>query len=176
MKILRSLPGCIYDRQNDLLIWLKDVDKKLNKKMVLIAVGGTAMTLLGLKPSTRDVDFCLNSSDKADFKKVLDEKFIVDIFVDGYIFSEQLPDDYEEISKEIVRLNNITLKVLSPVDIIITKAARLNARDEEDIATLSKYVDKNELIKRFNNVKDSYAGNEDDFAYHFSIILKRFFK
>jgi len=37
--------------KNDLLLWLKEVDSKLEKKIVLVAVGGTAMTLLGLKPS-----------------------------------------------------------------------------------------------------------------------------
>jgi len=32
--------------KNDLLDWLKDIDKKLKQKMTIIAVGGTAMTLL----------------------------------------------------------------------------------------------------------------------------------
>ena len=161
--------------RNELVKWLRSIDKKLHKKITLIAVGGTAMTLLGLKSSTRDVDFCLKSEDKKDFEKVLDKKFKVDIFTDGYIFSEQLPADYSEKSKEIVKMKNIALKALNPVDIIITKAARFNARDEEDIEALSKYVDKNELIKRFNEVLKSYSGKEEDYKYHIEIILKRFF-
>ncbi|HAB51413.1 MAG TPA: hypothetical protein DCE80_04430, partial [Ignavibacteriales bacterium] len=115
--------------KNDLLEWLRAADKKLKKKIVLIAVGGTAMTLLGLKSSTRDVDFCIKSEDKKDFEKALGKKFNVDLFTDGYIFSEQLPEDYAEKSKEILNLNSLSLKALSPVDIVITKAARLNARD-----------------------------------------------
>ena len=161
--------------RNKLVKWLKSIDKKLHSKITLIAVGGTAMTLLGLKSSTRDVDFCIKSDEKKDFEKALDKKFKVDIFTDGYIFSEQLPTDYSEKSKEIVRMKNISLKTLNPIDIIITKAARFNARDEEDIEVLSKHVDKDELVKRFNEVLKSYSGKEEDYKYHFNIILKRFF-
>jgi hypothetical protein len=161
--------------RNELVKWLRSIDKKLRRKITLIAVGGTAMTLLGLKSSTRDIDICLKSDEKNDFEKVLDKKFKVDIFTDGYIFSEQLPADYAEKSKEIVKMKNIALKALNPVDIIITKAARFNARDEEDIEALSKYVDKEELVKRFNEVLKSYSGKEGDYKYHIKIILKRFF-
>jgi len=161
--------------KNELLEWLKTIDKKLKKKITLIAVGGTAMTLLGLKSSTRDVDFCIESENKVHFEKSLDKKFKVDIFVDGYIFSEQLPQDYTDKSKEILNFRNISLKALSPVDIVITKAARLNARDEEDIEAISKYVEKEELIKRFEDVIDSYAGKGEDYRRHIEIILKRFF-
>ena len=161
--------------RNELVKWLRSIDKKLQSKIKLIAVGGTAMTLLGLKSSTRDVDFCIKSDEKKDFEKALDKKFKVDIFTDGYIFSEQLPADYPEKSKEIVRMKNISLNALSPTDIIITKAARFNARDEEDIEVLSRHVDKDELIKRFNEVLKSYSGKEEDYKYHIKIILKRFF-
>ena len=161
--------------RNELVKWLRSIDKKLHSKITLIAVGGTAMTLLGLKSSTRDIDFCIKSDEKKDFEKALDKKFKIDIFSDGYIFSEQLPADYVEKSKEIAKMKNITLKALNPVDIIITKAARFIARDEEDIEALSKYVDKDELIKRFNEVLKSYSGKEEDYKYHFNIILKRFF-
>ena len=98
--------------RNELVKWLRLIDKKLNKKITLVAIGGTAMTLLGLKSSTRDVDFCIKSENKKDFEKVLDKKFKVDIFTDGYIFSEQLPADYSEKSKDIIEMKNITLKGL----------------------------------------------------------------
>jgi len=63
--------------RNELVKWLRAIDKKLHRKMDLIAVGGTAMTLLGLKSSTRDIDFCIKSEDKKDFEKALDKKFKV---------------------------------------------------------------------------------------------------
>jgi len=172
MRISKKL---MIDR-NDLLDWLKKIDRKLKRKIELIAVGGTAMTLLGLKSSTRDVDFCLDSENEKMFREALDGKFIVDIFTDGYIFSEQLPVDYKNKAKELAVFDNITLKALDPVDIIITKAARLNARDEEDIVALAKHVDRKDLIERFEEIVVSYAGDAKRFKYHFELILKRYFR
>lgn len=160
----------------DLLKWLHGIDKRLNKKITIVAVGGTAMTLLGLKPSTLDVDLCISSEDEKNFERSLDKNFKVDIFTDGFIFSEQLPSDYVEKSKEILELKNISLKALSPLDIIITKAARLNARDEEDIRALAKYVKKEDLMKRFKHVVGTYSGDERVYRYNFEVVLKRFFK
>ena len=161
--------------KNDLVKWLQKVDKNIKKHILVVAVGGTAMTLLGLKSSTVDVDFCVNSKDKEELEAAISGTFKVDIFVDGYIFSEQLPDDYMSKAKEIIEMKNITLKALSPTDIIITKAARLNARDEEDIEALAKHVDKEILVKRFKIVVKTYAGSEKQYNENFNHILKRFF-
>ena len=161
--------------KHELLEWLSSVDKKLGKEITLVAVGGTAMTLLGLKSSTRDVDFCLSSDDKARFEKVMGAAFKVDVFINGYIFSEQLPADYLDKAKDIRIFPKIRLKALHPVDIVITKAARFNARDEEDIAAVAKYVEKGELLKRFEEVVGTFAGNEGEYRYYISIIIKRFF-
>jgi predicted nucleotidyltransferase len=144
--------------KKELLKWLKEVDNKLNRGITIVAVGGTAMTLLSLKPSTIDIDFCVAEKDRVLFEASINNKYKVDIFVDGYIFSEQLPVDYVDKAKPILKLKHITLKALHPVDMVITKAARLNARDEEDIASIAKHVDRNELVKRFEYVVTTYAG------------------
>lgn len=164
--------------KNELLLWLAEKDKLLEKQITLVAVGGTAMTLLGLKSSTIDIDFCLAKKEKKLFENILDKKdkqWKIDLFVDGYIFSEQLPSDYIEIAKEIKRMNHIVLKALHPVDVVISKAARLNARDEEDIAALATFVNKEDLLRRFEKVVNTYAGKEEDYKYHMEIIVKRFF-
>lgn len=167
--------------KNDLLKWLKKIDDNLDNPIILVAIGGTAMTLLNLKESTKDIDFCIEGKDSKRFKKLLKNSgFKVDIFIDGFIFSEQLPDDYIDISNEYKEIDfkNIKLKTLNPLDIIITKVARLNARDEEDITALikNKKIDKNKLTKRFREVIETYAGSEKDFEYHFKLILERHFK
>jgi hypothetical protein len=54
-----------------LLGFLEEVDKEVERKVTLIAVGGTALTLLGAKPSTRDVDFTLPSDDYGAFRGAL---------------------------------------------------------------------------------------------------------
>lgn len=165
--------------KNDLLGWLKKADKKLKSNIVLIAVGGTAMTLLGLKPSTRDVDFCIESRDSKRFKEIVkNTKFKVDLFQDGFIFSEQLPGDYMEKSSKIgANLVNIDLRVLSLSDIIITKTARYNERDEEDIEAIARTnkVKREELEKRFTQVRETFAGKDEDYTYHFNLVLKRHF-
>jgi hypothetical protein len=156
----------------ELLTWLKKLDKRLERDIVIVAVGGTAMTLLGLKSTTIDVDFCISSHARKFFEDALDKKFKVDIFLDGYIFSEQLPRDYVEKAKEIARFTHVTLKVLSPEDIVITKTARLNARDEEDIRVMAKYVNKEVLRERFEQVVKTYAGNDEQYRRNFNVVMK----
>ena len=48
-----------------LLDFLAVVDAELERPIALVAVGGTALTLLGVKPSTRDVDFTAPAQDAA---------------------------------------------------------------------------------------------------------------
>ena len=162
--------------KSELIAWLKGVDKRLRKSMTVIALGGTAMTLLGLKSSTIDVEFCVASEDRKIFENALDKRFKVDIFTDGYIFSEQLPDDYAERSKDVLALKHIQLKVLNPLDIVITKTARLNARDEEDIQAIAAYVDKEELLQRFEKVVPTYSGKEEEYRRNFDYIVERYFQ
>jgi hypothetical protein len=51
--------------------FLREVDKELIRNIILIAVGGTALTLLRAKPSTRDVDFTVPSRYYDDFQRAL---------------------------------------------------------------------------------------------------------
>jgi len=166
--------------KDNLLDWLRKIDKKVKQKITLVAVGGTALTLVGLKSSTIDVDFCIDSKNAEIFKRIImNEKFKIDLFLDGFIFSEQLPDDYiERSNKMATNMINIDLRTLSLPDIIITKAARYNERDEEDIAAIAKtnIVKKEYLVRRFRQVKETFAGDEIDYEYHFNLILKRHFR
>lgn len=125
------------------------------------------------------LDFCIESKDAKIFKNLAKNgKFKVDLFYDGFIFSEQLPDDYiDKSSKAAADLNNIDMRTLSLIDIIITKTARYNERDEEDITAIAKMdmINKQELIDRFKQVAEIFAGREKDYEYHFNLILKRHF-
>jgi hypothetical protein len=72
-----------------LLDFLEIINESLTKKTTLIAAGGTAMTLLDLKPSTMDIDFTLPSSNRQDFEQALKDNpsgFKIDRWTDGYIF------------------------------------------------------------------------------------------
>lgn len=163
----------------DLLNWLREVDKRLKRSIVLIALGGTALTLLGFKEFTRDVDFCIDSKDYSYFNDIIkDSKWKIDLFQDGYIFSEQLPSDYVDRAITInTNFNKIDIRALSFVDIIITKVARFLERDEEDISSIFRRVeiDKKELESRFEQIVGTFAGREEDFRYHFNLVIKRYF-
>jgi hypothetical protein len=166
----------------EVLDFLKEIDVKLKGKITLTAVGGTAMVFMGLKESTKDIDFCIENKHYKEFleaKTAVKEKFRVDLFKDGYIFCQQLPEDYISISRPLKEdFKNIELRLLHPIDIILTKAARLNERDKEDIALLTKKkkILKERLIKRFKVIKKSCPSSDRDLEYHFNWLLKTFFK
>lgn len=52
-----------------LVDFLDIVDREMKRKITLVAVGGIAMTLLDLKPSTIDIDFTAPSDDLHDSRK-----------------------------------------------------------------------------------------------------------
>lgn len=159
--------------------FLKGIDKTLEREINLVAVGGTAMTLLGLKPSTIDIDFDLTSKDSRELNKALDATphgFRIDIFGDGLIFSQQLPDDHMERSIPIkARFRNIKLYALHPLDIVVTKIGRLNQRDSEDIeACIRRFgLTKKEVEERAKQVE--YIGRDENYRINLRCVLKRFF-
>lgn len=162
-----------------LLDFLEELDKELDGKIIVVAVGGTAMTLLGIKPSTIDVDFNMPGEDFEKFKRILGmipHGFKVDTYKDGVVFSQILPADY--IAKSMLvktKLKNITLKALSPIDIIVTKIGRLDGRDKDDIeACIRKFqITKNQIIKRAKQIQ--YVGREENYEINLNHVLKKSF-
>ncbi|MEK6982353.1 MAG: nucleotidyltransferase [Candidatus Micrarchaeota archaeon] len=145
---------------------LLEFDKYLPRSIKLIAVGGTALTLLNKKSSTKDIDICfLNESEEKTFlktaerlgykiesaRKLIGKNIVIDYYCKGYIFAVHLESDYFEKSVEITTMQKLELYSLNPIDLIITKTARLNQRDEEDIKTiLSSYpINQKELVERY---------------------------
>ncbi|MDE1832421.1 MAG: hypothetical protein KGI02_08650 [Thaumarchaeota archaeon] len=54
-----------------LLDFLDEIEKELTRKIVVVAVGGTAMTLLKAKFSTIDVDFTIPDQYYDDFEHAM---------------------------------------------------------------------------------------------------------
>ena len=163
-----------------LLDFLDEMDKKLERRIIVVAVGGTAMTLLKAKPSTIDVDFTIPSEYFDDFekaKRIVQPGFRVDLFRDGAVFVTTLPEDYLEKSKPIkTKLKNVDLRALQPVDIVITKVVRLDGRDEQDIEScIEKFkLGKDEIRKRAKEI--GYSGNDEVFKENLQTVLKKFYK
>jgi hypothetical protein len=159
---------------------LEILNAELDRKIALIAVGGTAMTLLDLKASTIDIDFTIPSSDSIEFKKVLknNRQATKYIWEDGRVFCQVLPKDYLEKSIPIRKYSHILLKAINPLDIIVTKIGRLDKRDEADIKSCIDACDisESELRTRAHQVLPTYVGREEDYLYHLNLVIEKYIR
>ena len=166
--------------KNALLEFLEVINESLTKKITLVAAGGTAMTLLDLKPSTIDIDFTIPSSNMLEFEQALKNNptgYKVDRWADGYVFCQSLPDDYLEKSIKIKEFSHISLRALHPVDIIVTKIGRLNQRDIQDIEKcIQKFkISEEQIRSRAAQVSPTYVSKEEDYNYHLNWVIEKFF-
>lgn len=158
---------------------LSEVDGLLDKRIVLVAAGGTALTLFNAKPSTIDIDFTGPGADMDEFGRVeksIPHGFKIDRYRDGAVVTQILPDDYLQKSKKIsTKLKNIDLRALHPLDIVASKIGRLDERDKQDIETcIRKFrLTKNQVKERAEGVR--YAGNEDVYNINLRYVLDNFF-
>ena len=93
-----------------LLDFLTVVAAELPRRIILVGAGGTAMTLLQVKPSTRDIDFTGPREDIASFRRALKgipHGWKIDLWPDGQVFSEFLPSDYLRRSRRVQDLGNV---------------------------------------------------------------------
>lgn len=162
-----------------LLGFLEEVEKELSRKIIVVAVGGTAMTLLKVKPSTLDVDFTIPNQYYDEFQsavKIVSPGFTVHSWIDGAVFVNMLPEDYLTKSIQIkTKMKNMELKALHPVDIVVTKIGRLDERDLQDIeACVKKFkLKKKDIIKRAEQL--GYAANEDNYQINLQNVIQEFF-
>jgi ABC-type phosphate transport system auxiliary subunit len=151
-----------------LLEFLEVLNEDLTRKITLVAAGGTAMTMLDLKPSTMDIDFTMPSSDLPEFERALKNNppgYKVDRWADGYVFCQSLPSDYLDKSIKIKEYSHILLKALHPVDIVVMKIGRLNQRDMQDIETCIRElkISKDEITARAALVSPTYVPRAEDY-------------
>lgn len=163
-----------------LIRFLEEVDKELRKRITLVAIGGTAMTLLKLKGSTIDIDFTMPSEDFDEFKKAISNiphGFKIDCYKDGMVFSQILPEDYLRKCITIkTSMKKIELKALHPLDIVVTKIGRLDERDVQDIeACIKRFkLRESQITRRAAQVE--YVGREENYKANLQYVIKRFFK
>jgi Nucleotidyltransferase of unknown function (DUF6036) len=166
--------------KSSLFEFLEELDKELNFEITLIAVGGTALTLLNVKPSTIDIDFTIPNhfEEFRNILKVVPHGFKVDTYPDRTVFTQTLPHDYVIMSEPIntPNLEKIKLRSLHPIDIVVTKIGRLCDRDIQDIGVcIARFeLKKSDIIERASLI--GYAGNEQIYESNLQFVVNTFFK
>jgi len=165
----------------ELLSLLQEFDLKLQREITVVGVGGTAMTLLGVKKDTKDVDFDIPfTDDYEEFNRVMNiikPKVRIDVFKTDLILTEILPSDYLKIAIKYAGLNfsKINLYALNPIDIICAKIARLSETDIEDIKTCIRYynITKSQIEKRA--IQYEHVGSDESYYQGVEYVLKNLF-
>lgn len=172
-------------------------DSFLKRKVRLIACGGTALTLLGVKSSTKDIDLMVPDLGEYDYLigilKQLGYKsasgwgwargdgFIFDLFRGKSVHTTALLESPLKEGNHILmkEFDRIYLGVLNYYDIIISKLFRAAAVDIDDCLQLvkskKKDIDFKLLEKRFRKTA-SFDISEDkvnkNFAHFLSVLKK----
>ena len=181
--------------KNDLLDTLRGWSKFSKRKVRLIACGGTALTLLDIKASTKDIDFMVPDPKEYSYlTKVLsdigykqlnparwqkdNELFEIDLYSGKRIHTTELLASPLEKDNHIFlqSIGRFYLGVLNFYDLISSKLFRGTSVDFEDCLTLArakaKEIDKKLLIKRYNELA-SYDIAEDRIKGHVQSFLDR---
>lgn len=172
-------------------------DTFLKRRVRLIACGGTALTLLNIKPSTKDVDLMVPDVDEYDYLigtlKQLGYKpasgwgwargngFIFDLFSGTSIHTTGLLESpLQEGNHLLVKeFDRIYLGVLNYYDLIISKLFRATAIDIDDCLILArerrKEIDFKRLEARFKETAAFDVSEErvNKNLEHFLMILKK---
>ena len=169
-------------------------DGYLKKKVHLVACGGTAMTLLGVKASTKDIDFIIPDDDEyryllgilSDLGYVLvkggvgwqrPDDFTFDLFAGKYIHTtELLESPLEDGNHHPIReFEHIELSVLNYYDIIISKLFRGSDVDYSDCLELLRQkrneIDMGKLEARYKETA-SYDVSEKRNLENWDIFIK----
>jgi uncharacterized nucleotidyltransferase DUF6036 len=145
-------------------------ERLINFKVNLIGCGGTALTLLQIKDSTKDIDFIVPVAKEYErlmkFLRSLgyeekggglthpdDPNFLYQFWVGDRVFTTDLLDSPLETGRNIPikKWRHIYLGALNIQDLIITKMFRGTRLDIEDcMAAFAAFeIDPDELLKRY---------------------------
>ncbi len=158
---------------NELFDFLDSISKFIEIPIKMYALGGTALTILGIKNSTRDIDVNIESNKEykyicnifkdLNFEKtgiyrwITQEGLAFDMFYGSNILGTELLEDCIVKSKFTKQFENIKLYTLPLEDIIISKLARGSIRDFDDIKSIldNKEIDINFLIHRYKETMET---------------------
>ena len=184
--------------KDQLLDIMGEWNRFLRRKVQLIACGGTAMTLIGVKPSTKDVDFMVPMAREHAYltKRLKDlgykqitgsgwqrdgENFRFDLFQDNRIHTTELLVNPLERGRHslLKEFSYLYIGILNHYDLISSKLMRGTNVDFEDCLRLvekrQEEIDIERLIPHFHELvgydvgEDRLRPNID----HFLDLLRR---
>ncbi|MEA3379006.1 MAG: DUF6036 family nucleotidyltransferase [Nanoarchaeota archaeon] len=150
---------------------IESISKFIEKEIKMYALGGTALTILNIKKSTKDVDINIESNaeynyickifDNLGFEKkgirwISQEGLAFDMFHGSNILGTNLLPNCIAKSKFIKSFGNIKLYTLPLEDIIISKLARGDLRDFDDIKGILsvKKINLRKLVQRYKETME----------------------
>ena len=177
-----------------LLASLEEWNRFLKRKVHLIACGGTAMTLLGVKESTKDVDFMVPMTGEYDYLtrqlmalgykpttgygwKREGEIFHFDLFKGNKIHTTELLESPLEPGRHIIlkEYSRLYIGILNSYDLIASKLMRGTSVDFDDCLSLAKYqqgkIDIDKLFDHYHELvgydvaQDRLRPNIDHFLH-----------
>ncbi|OIN98037.1 hypothetical protein AUJ66_01695 [Candidatus Desantisbacteria bacterium CG1_02_38_46] len=181
--------------KNKLIDILKIWDSFIRREIRLIACGGTALTLLGIKPSTKDIDFLvpaeaeyshlikllkdLGYKNESGFRWIRDDGFVFDIFRGKHIHTTEILFSPLRKGGNIcieIGTTHIYVGALNFYDLIISKIFRGTSADIEDSISLLKIkreqIDLKKLLLRYKKTA-SYDINPKRMLQNLSAFLKQ---
>ena len=177
---------------NDLLDTLDNWNSLMNFRVHLIACGGTALTLLKIKDSTRDIDFTVPMQKEYDrlmkFLRDLgyeekggglahddDPNFIYQFWCGEKVFTTDLLDSPLDPGNHILikRWSYIYLAALNLTDLIITKMFRGTSVDRDDCiaAFATGKVNAEKLLERYSETA-RYDLNPEKMMKNFAYLVE----
>lgn len=120
---------------DSLLTFISSLGDAIDSECLLVAAGGTALTLHGMKQSTKDVDSVVETGSMADVESAINtiNGPPTDLFSAGVVFNNPLPANYVSRVKYVGMFGRMTVYAMDPLDVIMTKVARADRKDIGDI-------------------------------------------
>ena len=167
----------VYGR-DQILGFLKALDKELDEPFELILIGGTAATLAyKVTRATRDIDAINDVKGLQKAYEATKQKTGVDIPLEQVSVFDA-PYDYEDrlVILEDSSLTNLVIKIPEIHDLILMKTIR---GYEHDFEAIQEMIEKNEVSKstleeRIRNELGQAIGNKKRIGLNFSALLELF--
>jgi hypothetical protein len=164
--------------------FLADIDQSLSEAVELHCLGGFVLTALcGIPRTTADLDYVSVIPHQAavDLERIagrdsdLTKKHKVFLQMVGGLADH--PENYEDrLTTLSLGLKKLTVRTLEPYDLVLSKLARNNAKDMQDVEALAKKLGLkfDVLIERFQTEMD-WVPNRERHQQTLAVVWKEYF-